>query len=64
MLFTSLVITNEFNYISYRDWCISRQLWWGHQVPAYFVTVDDPYVEPGQVKHLLPLLLINNQFCL
>jgi valyl-tRNA synthetase len=18
------------------DWCISRQLWWGHQVPAYF----------------------------
>lgn len=18
-----------------RDWCISRQLWWGHQVPAY-----------------------------
>ncbi|NOT36173.1 MAG: valine--tRNA ligase [Saprospiraceae bacterium] len=19
-----------------RDWCISRQLWWGHQVPAYY----------------------------
>ena len=19
-----------------RDWCISRQLWWGHRVPAYF----------------------------
>ena len=18
------------------DWCISRQLWWGHQIPAYF----------------------------
>ncbi|KAG1659710.1 Valine--tRNA ligase [Nymphon striatum] len=23
-----------------RDWCISRQLWWGHRVPAYFVTVE------------------------
>ncbi|KAJ6643552.1 Valine--tRNA ligase [Pseudolycoriella hygida] len=21
-----------------RDWCISRQLWWGHQVPAYECT--------------------------
>jgi len=21
------------------DWCISRQLWWGHRIPAYFVTI-------------------------
>jgi valyl-tRNA synthetase len=20
-----------------RDWCVSRQLWWGHQIPAWFV---------------------------
>ncbi len=23
------------------DWCISRQLWWGHQIPAYRVTVEN-----------------------
>ncbi|KAJ1973295.1 hypothetical protein H4R35_004190 [Dimargaris xerosporica] len=23
-----------------QDWCISRQLWWGHRIPAYWVTFD------------------------
>lgn len=22
-----------------KDWCISRQLWWGHRIPAYYFTV-------------------------
>ncbi|OJI98043.1 hypothetical protein ASPVEDRAFT_124617 [Aspergillus versicolor CBS 583.65] len=23
-----------------QDWCLSRQLWWGHQIPAYFVNIE------------------------
>jgi len=30
-----------------RPWCISRQLWWGHRIPAYFVTVNDANVPAG-----------------
>jgi valyl-tRNA synthetase len=26
------------------DWCISRQLWWGHRIPAYFDENDNIYV--------------------
>uniref|UniRef100_A0A8C5HGB0 Valine--tRNA ligase n=1 Tax=Gouania willdenowi TaxID=441366 RepID=A0A8C5HGB0_GOUWI len=38
-----------FNWMdNIRDWCISRQLWWGHRIPAYFVTVDDPSVNQGE----------------
>ncbi|KAH0630441.1 hypothetical protein JD844_013470 [Phrynosoma platyrhinos] len=38
-----------FNWMdNIRDWCISRQLWWGHRIPAYFVTVNDPSVPPGE----------------
>ncbi|XP_060095119.1 valine--tRNA ligase [Heteronotia binoei] len=38
-----------FNWMdNIRDWCISRQLWWGHRIPAYFVTIDDPSVPPGE----------------
>lgn len=26
------------------DWCISRQLWWGHRIPAWFDTAENIYV--------------------
>ena len=46
------------NYMNWmrgtRDWCISRQLWWGHQIPAWYcdkcgatvVSKEDPTVCP------------------
>ena len=27
-----------------RDWCVSRQLWWGHRIPAYYYK-EDVYVD-------------------
>eukprot|EP00731_Ephydatia_muelleri_P023901 Em0016g172a len=30
-----------------RDWCISRQLWWGHRIPAYFVSFTDSNLPVG-----------------
>uniref|UniRef100_A0A8C3ICW9 Valine--tRNA ligase, mitochondrial n=1 Tax=Chrysemys picta bellii TaxID=8478 RepID=A0A8C3ICW9_CHRPI len=34
------------------DWCISRQLWWGHQIPAYQVSVSGS-CDLGKVSYLL-----------
>ena len=29
-----------------QDWCISRQLWWGHRIPAWYRAKDgDPHGE-------------------
>ncbi|MBO7554110.1 MAG: valine--tRNA ligase [Bacteroidaceae bacterium] len=27
-----------------QDWCISRQLWWGHRIPAYYYDAEDHFV--------------------
>ena len=30
-----------FNWMNnIQDWCISRQLWWGHRIPAYYFTAE------------------------
>ena len=32
-----------------RDWCISRQLWWGHRIPAYYCK-DCNHINVSKVK--------------
>ncbi len=36
-----------------QDWCISRQLWWGHRIPAYFL----PAAEGEEEKYVVALTL-------
>lgn len=31
-----------------QDWCISRQLWWGHQIPAWYTDTGDVFVARTQ----------------
>lgn len=31
-----------------QDWCISRQLWWGHQIPAWYDEAGNVYVARNQ----------------
>ncbi len=38
-----------------KDWCISRQLWWGHRIPAYFIGDSNEYVVAESVEEALLL---------
>ena len=37
-----------------KDWCISRQLWWGHRIPAYFLP-EGGYVVAETAEQALEL---------
>lgn len=41
-----------------KDWCVSRQLWWGHQIPAwYYGTAPNDYVVAKTADSALPLAI-------
>ena len=41
-----------------QDWCISRQIWWGHRIPAWYDELGNTYVGNSEAaireKHNLP----------
>ncbi len=36
--------------INIQDWCISRQLWWGHRIPAWYDTDGNVYVAHDEAE--------------
>ncbi|MCP9775471.1 valine--tRNA ligase [Cyanobium sp. WAJ14-Wanaka] len=40
-----------------RDWCISRQLWWGHRIPAWFVVSETG----GEITDSTPFVVARSE---
>ncbi|WP_421189615.1 valine--tRNA ligase [Aeromonas enteropelogenes] len=48
-----------------QDWCVSRQLWWGHRIPAWYDDAGNVYVgrseEEVRTKHNIPSVTVLRQ---
>ncbi|PSO48721.1 MAG: valine--tRNA ligase [Cyanobacteria bacterium SW_9_44_58] len=43
--------------VQLKDWCISRQLWWGHQIPAWYVISETG----GQITDETPYIVAHSE---
>ncbi|MDJ0731382.1 MAG: valine--tRNA ligase [Crocosphaera sp.] len=43
--------------IKLKDWCISRQLWWGHQIPAWYVISETE----GEITDNTPFIVAHSE---
>ncbi|MCP2731852.1 valine--tRNA ligase [Limnofasciculus baicalensis] len=43
--------------VKLEDWCISRQLWWGHQIPAWYAVSQTD----GEIKDNTPFVVARNE---
>jgi valyl-tRNA synthetase len=66
-----------FNWLeNIHDWCISRQLWWGHRIPVYYVKKgseilnEDDYIvaksieeayEIAEIKYGKDIILVQDE---
>ncbi|HWS02552.1 MAG TPA: valine--tRNA ligase, partial [Gammaproteobacteria bacterium] len=48
-----------------QDWCISRQIWWGHRIPAWYDATGNIYVgrseDEVRAKHNIPVNIVLHQ---
>jgi valyl-tRNA synthetase len=38
-----------------KDWCVSRQLWWGHRIPAFYINSSNEFVVAESIEEALQL---------
>ncbi len=43
--------------VNLKDWCISRQLWWGHQIPAWYIVSETD----GEICDNTPFVVAMNE---
>jgi len=43
--------------VNLQDWCISRQLWWGHQIPAWYVVSETD----GEITDDTPFIIAKSE---
>ncbi|WP_107666403.1 valine--tRNA ligase [Cyanothece sp. BG0011] len=43
--------------VKLKDWCISRQLWWGHQIPAWYVISETN----GEITDNTPFIVAHSE---
>ncbi len=44
-----------------KDWCISRQLWWGHRIPAYYVELPSDSPQEGELTQLPKVIVAESE---
>ena len=58
ILLTPAKYKNTYRYWmeNVKDWCISRQLWWGHQIPVYYLPDSNDYVVAENIAEAVRLV--------